>query len=92
MKAKDMAELYKNSPSKLETLGKMIMDMLAESKVMLNKRKTLAGCQSVTRELELRWAAFARLANDPCINPHGFRDMVLHLVPDAKDWFTTKRT
>jgi len=68
MKAKALAQIYKESPSQ-KTLSKIILHMESEVTELINVRQidSQEGMRQLNRQQEDKWQAFCRLC--PEVNP-----------------------
>lgn len=77
MKAKDLVKLYNDSTNKELMVLKIAGDLANEAKTLMESRKCLcpSAVKAVLLELNLKWAAFARLVGDGSVKETGFRDL-----------------
>lgn len=83
MKAKEYADRYIAEGKTKESLCKVWSDMFIEFQSIAEIRHAQSdeAALSIFRELDAKWRAFARLANDN-INPMGFRLVVEMKIPE----------
>ena len=93
MKAKEYAERYKTCQDHNKELGKIAFEFLMETKTLMEQRhaRSNAAMFAILSEIDAKWRAFTRLAEDPDIRADGFRLLVQRRFPDVYPYWIAYR-
>jgi hypothetical protein len=86
MKAKEYANEYKEH----QDIAKIFNEMFKEVGIISKSRNAISddALASIFKEINQKWNAFARLSNDPSIEPDGFIKLSIHRIPALAPYFS----